>query len=182
MIDERENATLPSTEDVQTDAEPGAEVYHALDPRVITLWRLSYLIGFGLLLLMCLPLVVTAIFVWGNWGLWAVAAWVALAALSGWLAYWRPPRLYRAWSYRIDGRVLETRSGLLVRLIRLLPLNRLQHVDLSRGPIERMLGLASLVLYTAGTSMASITIPGLEAEEAVRLRDELINIGGDDAV
>ncbi len=156
--------------------------FHALDPRVVTLWRLSYLIGFGFLLLACLPLVVTAFFIWSIWGYLSLAAWLLLFALAGWLTYWRPPRLYRAWSYRIDGKVLETRSGLLIRLVRLLPLNRLQHVDLSRGPFERMLGLASLVLYTAGTSIASITIPGLEAGEAVRLRDTLITIGGDDAV
>ena len=156
--------------------------YHALDPRVVTLWRLSYLIGFGILLLGCLPLVVTAFFIWSVWGYLSLALWVVLLALAVWLTYWRPPRLYSAWSYRIDGKVLETRSGLLIRVVRLLPLNRLQHVDLSRGPIERMLGLASLVLYTAGTSIASITIPGLEAGEAARLRDQLITIGGDDAV
>ena len=62
------------------------------------------------------------------------------------------------------------------------PLNRLQHVDLQRGPLERMYGLASLVLYTAGTSSASISIPGLAAAEAERLRDHLVAIGGDDAV
>jgi membrane protein YdbS with pleckstrin-like domain len=156
--------------------------YHALDPRVVTLWRLSYLIGFGILLLICLPLVVTAFFFRNVWGYVSLAVWVVLFAISAWLTHWRPPRLYRAWSYRIDGRVLETRSGLLIRVVRLLPLNRLQHVDLSRGPFERMFGLASLVLYTAGTSIASITIPGLEASEAVRLRDQLITIGGDDAV
>jgi membrane protein YdbS with pleckstrin-like domain len=45
-----------------------------------------------------------------------------------------------------------------------------------------MYGLASLVLHTAGTHSASIRIPGLDAEYAVRLRDHLVEIGGDDAV
>jgi uncharacterized protein len=59
---------------------------------------------------------------------------------------------------------------------------RLQHVDLRRGPVERQFGLATLVLHTAGTHAASITIPGLDADEAVRLRDRLAEIGGNDAV
>jgi membrane protein YdbS with pleckstrin-like domain len=45
-----------------------------------------------------------------------------------------------------------------------------------------MYGLASLVLHTAGTHSANILIPGLDAGEAVRLRDRLVEIGGDDAV
>jgi hypothetical protein len=102
--------------------------------------------------------------------------------LSLWLVVWRPPRLYRSWGYRIDERVLETRSGLMFQVRRLLPLSRLQHVDLQRGPIERSFGLASLVLHTAGTHQASITIPGLDPDAAVRLRDHLLEMGGDDAV
>jgi len=78
--------------------------------------------------------------------------------------------------------VLETRSGRVFQRARLLPLSRLQHVDIESGPLERMFGLAALVLHTAGTHSANIRIPGLEAVEAARLRDHLIEIGGDDAV
>jgi membrane protein YdbS with pleckstrin-like domain len=98
-----------------------------------------------------------------------------------WL-WWYPRRAFQAWSYRLDGRVLELRSGVWFRLVRLLPLTRLQHVDLQRGPLERSFGLASLVLYTAGTQEASIAIPGLADAEAVRLRDTLVATGGDDGV
>jgi membrane protein YdbS with pleckstrin-like domain len=71
---------------------------------------------------------------------------------------------------------------LLFHVAHLLPLSRLQHVDLHRGPLERAFGLASLILHTAGTHEARITIPGLDADEAVRLRDRLVEVGGDDAV
>jgi hypothetical protein len=104
---------------------------------------------------------------------------VALIAL--WLA-WYPRRAFGAWGYRLDHRVLELRSGVWFRVVRLLPLSRLQHVDLQRGPLERAFGLASLVLYTAGTQEASIAIPGLADAEAVRLRDTLVDTGGDDGV
>jgi hypothetical protein len=111
-----------------------------------------------------------------------LGGWGVLVLLCLWSGFWRPVRAYRAWGYRVAERVLETRSGLLFHRTRLLPLSRLQHVDLERGPFERLFGLASLVLHTAGTHSASITIPGLDAAEAARLRDQLVASGGDDGV
>ncbi len=169
MVEEREQAIPASME------------FRSLDRRVVSLWRLSNAVGFGLLLLGLLLAIVVAGLVRPVW-LWALPGWGMLALFCGWFSYWYPERAYRAWGYRIDAKVLETRRGIVFRVTRLLPLTRLQHVDLHRGPFERMFGLASLVLHTAGTHAASIEIPGLEAEEAVRLRDHLVEIGGDDAV
>lgn len=156
--------------------------FHSLDPRVVSLWRITHLIGFGVLLFV--ELVAAIILAWREPAAfpWIVVAWMVFAALFLWLSLWRPQRLYGAWGYRIDEKVLETRSGLIFRMLRLLPLSRLQHVDLHRGPLERAFGLASLVLHTAGTHEANITIPGLDEKEAVRLRDHLVEVGGDDAV
>lgn len=167
---------------MEIDTEESQGSFTPLDRRVIRLWIVANLIGYGVITLLCLPgllmigLKRPALF----W--WLVLGWLALVAVCLWLSFWRPPRLYRAWGWRIDERVLETRSGLLFQRRRLLPLNRLQHVDLQRGPIERLYGLSSLVLHTAGTHSANLTIPGLDAEEAVRLRDHLVEVGGDDAV
>lgn len=173
---------LPQQLDLPDYAPPPVREFRPLDPRVVGLWRVTDLIGFGVLLLallMSLSFVVFAnLRVWP----WLLGAWFALAALCVWYSFWHPPRYYRSWSYRIDDRVLETRSGLVFKRAQLLPLSRLQHVDIERGPFERMYGLASLVLHTAGTHSASIRIPGLDADEAVRLRDHLVEIGGDDAV
>src|SRR5262245_22071325 len=156
--------------------------FHRLDPRVKKLWLITDLFAYGLLLF-------TLLFGLLVWAIrhpmllgWLVAGWAIVAIFCLWYSFWRPPRAYRSWGYRIKGRVLETRSGILFHRARLLPLSRLQHVDIERGPFERMYGLASLVLHTAGTHSASILIPGLDAAEAVRLRDHLVEIGGDDAV
>lgn len=153
-----------------------------LDPRVIKLWRLNHLIGTGVLLgLVLVPAVIVGLAA-SETVKWLVTAWLAVAALRLWLLYWYPPRAYRAWGYRLDGKVLETRRGIWFRVTQLLPLSRLQHVDLHSGPIERSFGLASLLLHTAGTHHATITIPGLDAQEAARLRDHLVAVGGDDGV
>nr|CAA9295027.1 hypothetical protein AVDCRST_MAG63-4692 [uncultured Armatimonadetes bacterium] len=155
-----------------------------LDGRLVRLWRASHLIGTAVLLLLALAGVVV---LWLNYPAalpWAAAAWLALAALRFWLMAWYPPLAYRAAGYRLDESVLLIRSGVWFQVVHLLPLSRLQHVDLQRGPLERRFGLASLVLHTAGTRDAALTVPGLDAGEAVRLRDHLVATlaGGDDAV
>lgn len=156
--------------------------FQPLDSRAVNLWRVSALIGFGVLLLCLLIPVVAVGLAEPRAVVWLAFAWLAAAGAAVWFCRWYPPRLYRSWGYRIDAKVLETRSGRVFQRARLLPLSRLQHVDIERGPLERMFGLAALVLHTAGTHSANIRIPGLEASEATRLRDYLIEIGGDDAV
>jgi hypothetical protein len=167
----------------QADAPTRQTTYfQPLDSRVVSLWRVSGLIGFGILLLSLLIPVVALGVAEPRALVWLVVPWLAMAAVAVWFCLWYPPRLYRTWGYRIDAKVLETRSGRVFQRSRLLPLSRLQHVDIERGPLERMFGLAALVLHTAGTHSAHIRIPGLETAEATRLRDHLIEIGGDDAV
>lgn len=156
--------------------------FQTIDPRVVPMWRLVDVIGnvvifAALLAILFIPKVVR----FGYWP-WMSAGWGVLAVATVLFDLWWRGRDYRAWGYRLDERVLEVRNGVLFRRTRLLPLSRLQHVDIRRGPFERWFGLASLVLHTAGTHAASITIPGLDANEAVRLRDHLVAIGGDDAV
>jgi membrane protein YdbS with pleckstrin-like domain len=167
--------------DAAAQASAGPE-FLSLDMRVIELWRLTGAISAAVILLTLLIGAVIAALQEPDLAAWVYSGWLALLALSVWLVYWRPPRLYRSWGYRVDERVLETRSGLMFQVTRLLPLIRLQHVDLHRGPLERAFGLASLMLHTAGTNEAAIRIPGLDAAEAARLRDHLVEVGGGDGV
>jgi membrane protein YdbS with pleckstrin-like domain len=62
------------------------------------------------------------------------------------------------------------------------PRSRLQHTDVSQGPLERRYGLGTLVLYTAGTDHARIDLAGLEHGVALRLRQHLLPSGDTDAV
>jgi hypothetical protein len=153
-----------------------------LDPRVIHLWRIGQAISSAILLgILGVAVLIISLNVRGAFK-YAIAGWGLILIYRIFMFIWYPPRAYRAWSYRLDGRVLETHSGVFFQVIQLLPLSRLQHVDLHRGPIERYFGLASLALHTAGTVQSALVIPGLAFEEGSRLRDELVAIGGDDAV
>jgi hypothetical protein len=170
---------LQAAESIPTAQAPE---FQPLDPRVVGLWRLTRAIGFTILLGLAGLVALIASLVAEGALLVVFPAWCALLVLFGWLLYWLPRRSYRAWGYRIDHKVLETRSGILFQVRQLLPLTRLQHVDLHRGPLERRYGLASLVVHTAGTHAATIGIPGLDADVAGRLRDHLVEVGGDDGV
>ncbi|HVR34403.1 MAG TPA: PH domain-containing protein [Methylomirabilota bacterium] len=175
-------AHAPALRDAESTATAQSPEFQPLDPRVVGLWRLTRAIGFTILLGMA-GLVALIVGLTAEGALPVVfPAWCALLLLFGWLLYWLPRRSYRAWGYRIDHKVLETRSGILFQIRQLLPLTRLQHVDLHRGPLERRFGLASLVVHTAGTHAATIGIPGLDADVASRLRDHLVEVGGDDGV
>jgi membrane protein YdbS with pleckstrin-like domain len=103
---------------------------------------------------------------------WGVLVTPALLLLA-YMALWAPPRRYRAWGYAMDGEELRLRRGLWTRVQTLVPLDHVQHIDVSQGPLERMLGICSLVLHTAGTLNSQIVVPGLTRDTAERMRDEI---------
>ncbi|HEX6374759.1 MAG TPA: PH domain-containing protein [Allosphingosinicella sp.] len=103
---------------------------------------------------------------------WGLQIGPALLVLV-YLALWSPPRRYRAWAYRMDGEELQLRHGIWTKVETLVPLDRVQHIDISQGPLERALGICSLVLHTAGTLHSQIVLPGLARETAERMRDEI---------
>jgi membrane protein YdbS with pleckstrin-like domain len=93
--------------------------------------------------------------------------------ILAYLALWSPPRRYRAWGYWMDGEELRVRRGVWTRVHTLVPLDHVQHIDVSQGPVERALGICSLVLHTAGTLHSQIVVPGLTRDTAERMRDEI---------
>ncbi len=89
------------------------------------------------------------------------------------LALLAPPRRYRAWGYGMDDEELQVRRGVWVRVHTVVPLDHVQHIDVSQGPLERAFGICSLVLHTAGTLHSQIVLPGLARTTAERMRDEI---------
>ena len=96
----------------------------------------------------------------------------ALLVLA-YLTLWSPGRRYRAWGYAMDGEELRLGRGVWTRVQTLVPLDRVQHIDVSQGPVERALGICSLVLHTAGTLHSQIVVPGLTRASADAMRDEI---------
>ncbi len=84
-----------------------------------------------------------------------------------------PGRRYRAWGYRIESDELHIGHGVLTRVFTVVPFVRVQHIDVAQGPIERVFGVSRLMLHTAGTEHSLVVLPGLDAETAERLRDDI---------
>mgnify|MGYP003490750311 FL=1 len=68
---------------------------------------------------------------------------------------------------------IETKKGIVITTRTLIPMVRVQHVDLSQGPIMRKYNLASVEIYTAATVHE---IPALEYGEAEELRNYISNM------
>jgi uncharacterized protein len=83
---------------------------------------------------------------------------------------------FRAWRFEIRDDDLYLERGVVTRITTVVPFVRVQHVDTQRGPIERLLGLGSVVVYTAGSRGADVTIPGLTPERASELQGRLRNL------
>lgn len=84
-----------------------------------------------------------------------------------------PLRRYQARGYQLGEDRLRVVRGLLFRRDTVVPFGRVQHIDVQQGPLERGYGLATLVLHTAGTHNASVSLPGLAHDDALAMREEI---------
>ena len=64
-------------------------------------------------------------------------------------------------------------AGWLTREHTIVPLSRVQHIDVSQGPIERSAGVATLSLHTAGTENSLVVLPGISRQRAEEIRDAI---------
>jgi membrane protein YdbS with pleckstrin-like domain len=144
-----------------------------LDPRAKLLWRLTGT-------LQALLILVGGAF--GSYVLFARAdapPYLAILPVLGALALAvlfvavLPPLLWRRWRYEIRPLEVDLQRG-LVRVTRtLVPMARVQHVDTRRGPLQRRLGLSTVVFYTAA---GPNEIPQLARETAVEVRDRIAEL------
>lgn len=84
-----------------------------------------------------------------------------------------PFRRYRALGYALDQDELWAARGSWTRSETVVPLGRVQHIDVVQGPLERMFGVTRLVLHTAGTMNSLVVLPGLARGTAEALRDAI---------
>ena len=80
---------------------------------------------------------------------------------------------YKNWFFEVHNDHLEIMHGVLFKTSAVIPFVRVQHIDTDRGPIERILGLATLNVYTAGSMGSDMMIPGLSRERAEEMQEEL---------
>ena len=144
-----------------------------LDPRAKLLWRVTGT-------LQAVPVLAGGAF--GSYVLYAsadAALYLAVLpvlgalALAALLVVVLPTLLWRRWRYEIRPLEVDLQRG-LVRVTRtLVPMARVQHVDTRRGPIQRRLGLSTVVFYTAA---GPNEIPQLAQKTAAEVRDRIAEL------
>lgn len=100
-------------------------------------------------------------------------AGAAAIAIALWMIIVAPPRRFAHWAFALDERELHVAHGWLTRVHTIVPIGRVQHIDLTQGPIERACGVATLVLHTAGTDNSLVRVPGLSRDRAEAVRDRI---------
>jgi uncharacterized protein len=100
----------------------------------------------------------------------------AALVLAGVLAERFLARRVAAWGYAERKDDLMVRRGVLVRRLSVIPYGRMQFIDVTAGPLERSLGLATVRMHTAAAA-SDARIPGLESAAAAALRDQLAALG-----
>jgi membrane protein YdbS with pleckstrin-like domain len=150
----------------------------SLEPRVRLVWILR-----SALVAVVLGTVAGAVAVFLDLPVWiGPGLFTLLFGLGGARAHFR----YESWSYRVRTDSLFLDRGVLTRVRTVVPYVRIQHVDASRGPVERAFGLATVVVYTAGSRGADVSIPGLTPDRADDLQERLKRLAiaaeGEDAV
>lgn len=99
--------------------------------------------------------------------------WLAIpvAGVMAWMVAIAPARRFRAWGYALAGDELHVAHGVWTWVHTIVPLARVQHLDIAQGPIDRLFRISRLIVHTAGTDHAVVVLPGIARETAEELRD-----------
>ena len=101
---------------------------------------------------------------------------VLVVVIAGALSSWFVRNRFRAWRYQERHEDLIVARGVMVQRLSVVPYGRMQFVEVTAGPIERLFKLSTVKLHTAAAA-SDARIPGLENSESARLRDRLTELG-----
>jgi len=140
---------------------------HRVDPRARTWWLLR---GLGVAAGIALPQLVVALVLGGPGWLWGTLGATVVVGLV--YAAVVPGVLFRIHRWEVTDEAVYTLSGWLVREWRIAPISRVQTVDTEHGPLQQLLGLASVTVTTA-SARGPVVIRALAAGDAAELARQL---------
>lgn len=155
--------TLPASEELN---------YKKLDSKYLKVKMINHLIFYLLLLIAAIVInVLNPENGWGIFHLGVFGVWLLLYVFS--LLFIRKAFGYKGFALREKDIIYK--RGWLWKSTLIVPFNRIQHCELSQGPFEKMYNLARLNVFTAGGQGSDLKLPGLEVEEANKIKEFLVN-------
>jgi membrane protein YdbS with pleckstrin-like domain len=111
----------------------------------------------------------------GDEGWLTVVRWVAPVLVVGYGVVTigvRPRLRYRVHRWEVTAEAVYTLTGWLTRTWTLVPVSRIQTVDVTRGVVQQVFGLASVAVLTA-SAQGTVRVPHLEVDVARRVAEDL---------
>jgi len=159
----------PAAAPAATTPDTGSNGWQKLPSRAVLLCTID--VSLSLAIVFAIAGVVLGVLTVGSWV--GIASGLSGALLGAGIGTWIGLRRYRNTLWRLDAHGFAVRRGVAWQRETLVPLTRVQHLDLKHGPLQRLRGLATLVVHTAGTRHNAVSIDHLDAQDAERLRERL---------
>jgi membrane protein YdbS with pleckstrin-like domain len=152
-------AVLPKAEEV---------VFTPIEKEYLTVIRIEWAISSAVLLIIAIILIFSIEPLQQPiWVTMITVTWLVITI--GYLVL--QAKSFKQKAYALRDKDVIYKSGWIIQRIRTCPFNRIQHSSVSTGVFERKYGLATLILYTAGTDDADIRIPGLKEIQAYTMKE-----------
>lgn len=145
------------------------EPMYQISRKGLTVWRLYG--GITTLIVCLIAAGVSALVYFFDWMYWIYIVAAFTVFVVGFLFVYLFPKIrWQRWRYEVREHEIEVQHGLFIVQRTLIPMVRVQHVDMVQGPFLKRYDLANISISTAATIH---TIPALVVSEADTLRNRI---------
>lgn len=131
------------------------------------------LLGTSGTILLIVPLLIAFLIFGVHWWGWALlGAWGVLVTL----VLLETIKGFPIRGYALREHDITYKKGWLLFSKITIPFNRIQHCEISQGPMAQLFDLAELRVFTAGGAVSDLEIGGLPPDEAHRLREYIAKV------
>jgi len=147
----------------------GDELIYQISSKGLTVWRLYG--GITTLLASMVAMGISVLVYIFHWTFWIYSVAALTVLIIGFLFVYLFPKIrWERWRYEVREHEIEVQHGLFIVQRTLIPMVRVQHVDMTQGPLLKKYDLANISISTAATIH---TIPALAVSEADILRNRI---------
>lgn len=106
-----------------------------------------------------------------------IVSYVIAAIILFWflLSMFLVAKQYKVEGYALRERDILHKKGIIFHKHVSIPFNRVQHCEVKQGPIERIFGLKTIEIFTAGGQSSDLSISGLKDTDAQLMKEFIIN-------